>query len=51
MRVYISGKMTGDAHYVQKFARAGNSIVKQVLMALFSQLNIKGVKPWNEVHK
>lgn len=22
MRVYISGKMTGDAHYVQKFAKA-----------------------------
>lgn len=35
----------------QCYKQAGNSIVKQVLMALFSQLNIKGVKPWNEVHK
>lgn len=27
-------------------ALAGNSIVKQVLMAIFSRLNIKGVEPW-----
>lgn len=32
----------------QLYKQAGNSIVRQVLMALFSQLNIKGVKPWNE---
>ena len=25
-----------------------NAIVKQVLMAIFSQMNIKGVRPWNE---
>ena len=27
----------------------GNAIVKQVLMAIFSQMNIKGVKPWNDM--
>ena len=32
----------------QLYKEAGNSIVKDVLMALFSQLNIKGVTPWNE---
>lgn len=32
----------------QLYKQAGNSIVRQVLMALFSQLNIKGVKSWNE---
>lgn len=32
----------------QLYKQAGNSIVKQVLMALFSQMNIKGVKKWNE---
>lgn len=30
------------------YNQSGNSIVKQVLMGIFSQLNIKGVKPWNE---
>jgi hypothetical protein len=30
------------------YKQAGNSIVVNCLMALFSQLNIKGVKPWNE---
>lgn len=30
------------------YNQAGNSIVKQVLMGIFSQLNIRGVKPWNE---
>lgn len=34
----------------QLYKQAGNSIVKQVLMAIFSQLNIKGVPMWNEVH-
>ena len=34
----------------QLYKQAGNSIVKQVLMAIFSQLNIKGVSMWNEVH-
>ena len=33
----------------QLYKQAGNSIVKQVLMAIFSQLNIKGVPMWNEV--
>ena len=27
----------------------GNSIVVTVLMAIFSQLHIKGVKPWNDM--
>ena len=31
----------------QQYKQAGNAIVKQVLMAIFSQMNIKGVKPWN----
>lgn len=34
----------------QLYKQAGNSIVKDVLMAIFSQLNIKGVSMWNEVH-
>ena len=33
----------------QLYKQAGNAIVKQVLMAIFSQMNIKGVKPWNKV--
>lgn len=33
----------------QCYKQFGNSIVVPVLMALFSQLNIKGVKPWNEM--
>lgn len=32
----------------QLYKEAGNSIVKPVLMAIFSQLNIKGVPMWNE---
>ena len=32
----------------QLYKQAGNAIVKQVLMALFSQMNIKGVKTWND---
>ena len=35
----------------QCYKQFGNSIVVPVLEAIFSQLNIKGVKPWNEVHK
>ena len=34
----------------QLYKQSGNSIVKDVLMAIFSQLNIKGVSMWNEVH-
>ena len=33
----------------QMYKQAGNSIVVAVLMAIFSQLNIKGVTPWNEL--
>lgn len=33
----------------QLYKEAGNSIVKVVLMAIMSQLNIKGVTPWNEL--
>jgi len=32
----------------QLYKQAGNAIVKQVLMAIFSQMNIKGVKAWNK---
>lgn len=32
----------------QCYKQAGNSIVVAVLSAIFSQLNIKGVKPWND---
>lgn len=34
----------------QLYKQSGNSIVRDVLMAIFSQLNIKGVSMWNEVH-
>ena len=34
----------------QLYKQSGNSIVKDVLMAIFSRLNIKGVPMWNEVH-
>mgnify|MGYP002623709753 CR=1 FL=1 len=33
----------------QCYKQFGNSIVVPVLMAIFSQLNIKGIKPWNEM--
>lgn len=33
----------------QCYKQYGNSIVVSVLMAIFSQLNIKGVKPWNDL--
>lgn len=33
----------------QLYKQAGNAIVKQVLMAIFSQMNIKGVRPWNDM--
>lgn len=32
----------------QLYKEAGNSIVKPVLMAIFRQLNIKGVEKWNK---
>ncbi len=33
----------------QLYKEAGNSIVVPVLMAIFSQLHIKGVTPWNDL--
>lgn len=33
----------------QLYKQAGNSIVLTVLMAIFSQLHIKGVKAWNDM--
>ena len=33
----------------QLYKTAGNAIVKQVLMAIFSQMGIKGVKRWNDM--
>lgn len=33
----------------QCYKQFGNSIVVPVLMAIFSQLNIQGIKPWNEM--
>ncbi len=35
----------------QLYKQAGNSIVRSVLMGIFSQLDIAGVPMWNEVHK
>lgn len=32
----------------QLYKEAGNAIVKQVLMAIFRQMNIKGVEKWNK---
>lgn len=32
----------------QLYKQAGNAIVKQVLMAIFSQLFIQNITPWNE---
>ena len=32
----------------QCYKQAGNSIVVSVLAAIFSQLNIQGIKPWND---
>lgn len=32
----------------QLYSQAGNSLVRKVMAAIFSQLNMKGVMPWNE---
>lgn len=32
----------------QLYKQAGNAIVKQVLMAIFLQMNIQGIKNWND---
>lgn len=42
-------KMLNINSNTQCYKQAGNSIVVAVLMAIFSQLNIKGVTPWNEM--
>lgn len=42
-------KMAAVNSNTQLYKQFGNSIVVTVLMAIFSQLNIKGVKPWNEL--
>jgi len=44
-------KMAAVNSNTQLLKQAGNSITVQVLMAIFSQLNIKGVTPWNERRK
>ena len=42
-------KMMAVNSNTQCYKQAGNSIVVAVLMALFSQLNIKGVMSWNDM--
>ena len=42
-------KMASVNSKTQLYKQAGNSIVVSVLMGIFSQLNIKGVTPWNEM--
>ena len=42
-------KMASVNSKTQLYKQAGNSIVVSVLMGIFSQLNIKGVTPWNEL--
>ena len=42
-------KMAAVNSRTQLYKQAGNSIVVTVLMGIFSQLNIKGVTPWNEL--
>lgn len=32
----------------QLYKQAGNAIAKQVLMAIFLQMNIQGIKNWND---
>ncbi len=33
----------------QLYKQAGNAIVRSVLMGIFSQLDIKGIKKWNDM--
>lgn len=42
-------KMASVNSRTQLYKQAGNSIVVTVLMGIFSQLNIKGVTPWNKL--
>ena len=41
-------KMEKVNSQTQLYRTAGNSIVVSVLCAVYSQLNIQGIKPWNE---
>ncbi len=41
-------KMMAVNSNTQCMKQFGNSICVPMLMAVFSQLNIKGIKPWNE---
>lgn len=43
------GKMKTVNSNTQMLKQFGNSIVVPVLMAIFSQMNIKGVKKWNDM--
>lgn len=42
-------KMLAINSKTQCYKQFGNSIVVSVLMAIFSQLNIQGITPWNEL--
>ena len=42
-------KMKSVVSKSQMYKQFGNSIVVPVLMAIFSQLNIQGITPWNEL--
>ena len=33
----------------QLYKQSGNSLIRVVMAAIMSQLNIKGVKPWSEM--
>ena len=44
-------KMFAVYSHSQCYKQFGNSIVVPVLMAIFSQLNIDGVTPWNEMNQ
>ena len=41
-------KILNTVSNTQAYRQFGNSIVCSVLCAVFSQLNIQGIKPWNE---
>lgn len=44
---YMAKEVNSDT---QLYKQAGNAIVREVMMAVFSQLNIKGVDTFNKVH-
>ena len=45
---YAAESVNSDS---QLYKQAGNSIVVSCLCAIFSQLNIQGIKPWNNMEK